>query len=211
MKVESLGDAAYVLRDLDRPAFEVAATFNRVGLPGLFEAVASYESVGLYVDPLLFDCSLIGSVVFDSSSSLSGRVHKIPVCYEMGPDTEEVCDRLNFSASSLVEFHQSQSYRCYAVGFCPGFAYLGYLPSEIAGLPRKATPRVRIEPGSVAITGRQTAVYPMVRPGGWWLIGKTPMTLVDVESDYFPIQAGDEVCFYGISALEYDARLGERL
>lgn len=210
MKVDPLGEAAYLVRDLTGPAYEWAGACNRASLPGLIEAVASYDTVGLYVDPERFDLHSLASV-HPVANGGTNRLHTIPVCYDMGEDLAEVCERLGLTPSQLIDLHSSSAYRCFAVGFCPGFAYLGYLPDALAGLPRKATPRVRIVPGSLAMTGGQTAVYPLVRPGGWWLIGRTPLTLVDVERDYFPIQAGDEVRFVPIDADEFHAREGECL
>jgi inhibitor of KinA len=211
MKIEPLGDAAYLLRELDRPAFEVAASLNDARVPGLREAVASYETVGLYVDPNIFDLDRLDLGSLPTASIAVAKSLRIPVCYELGDDIAEVGERLDLSREELIRHHSERTYRCFAVGFCPGFAYLGYLDDAISGLARKATPRVRVEPGSVAITGRQTAVYPLVRPGGWWIVGRTPLTLVDVADGYFPIEAGDEVTFYAITQGEFDRRRGERL
>ena len=210
MKIEPLGDAAYILRQIEGPVFARAAELNRAGIPGLIEAVASYETIGLYVDPSRFDPAALSSYRFSGEES-TGRQHTIPVCYEHGPDLREAAGLLGLSPEALIAAHLGQTYRCYAVGFCPGFPYLGYLDDAIAGLPRRATPRVRVDPGSVAITGRQTGIYPLPRPGGWWLIGRTPLTIVDPDAGYFPIEAGDEVRFVRIDAHEYDARQGERL
>ena len=96
-------------------------------------------------------------------------------------------------------------------GFCPGFPYLGYLPDELCGVPRLASPRVRVEPGSVGLTGRQTGLYPLARPGGWNLIGRTPLTVVDVAAGYFPIRPGDRVRFRPVARAEYNTLAGERL
>lgn len=206
MKIEPLGDRAYILRDLDREPYLVAAALNRELPPGLIEAVASYETVGLYIDPLRFD---IASFSLPDVTEIHGRQHLVPVCYELGPDLDQVADALGMSAAEVIEHHASTEYRCYALGFCPGFAYLGYLPEAISGLPRLPSPRLSVEPGCVAITGKQTAVYPLARPGGWWLIGKTPLTLVG--EGYFPIEAGDTVRFVPIDSAEYVKREGERL
>ncbi len=88
------------------------------------------------------------------------KVHLIPVCYELGEDIQEVADQLALTTKEVVQLHISEAYRCYAVGFCPGFPYLGYLPDRLSGISRRSAPRVRIAPGSVAITGRQTGIYP---------------------------------------------------
>src|SRR5947199_152200 len=82
-----------------------------------------------------------------------------------------------------------------AVGFVPGFPYLGYLPAELCGVGRLPSPRVRVEAGSVGLTGRQTGVYPLPRPGGWNLIGRTPLVVVDVAAGFFPLRVGDAVRF----------------
>ena len=87
----------------------------------------------------------------------------------------------------------------FAVGFLPGFPYAGYLPDALSGLGRRAAPRVRVPAGSVAIAGRQTGVYPSESPGGWHLIGRTPLRIVDVEGGHFPIRAGDRIRFRPIA------------
>jgi len=210
MKAEPLGDSALILRDLDRPAFEVADAIERARLPGVLEAVASYETVGVYYDPNVFMLSSLETVDFKIGKSTSA-FHTIPVCYEMGEDLEDVARRLSMAPDEVVRLHSSTDYRCYAVGFCPGFPYLGYLPEELSGVPRRQSPRVRITPGSVAITGLQTGVYPLERPGGWAILGRTPLCIVDVESAYFPIKPGDVVRFEAISPPEFDAMFGRRL
>src|SRR5205085_9461144 len=99
----------------------------------------------------------------------------------------------------------------YAIGFCPGFPYLGYLAPELCGVPRLPSPRPRVEPGSVGLTGRQTGLYPLVRPGGWNLIGRTPLELVHLADGYFPLHTGDRVRFRPITADEFDRLCGRRL
>ena len=193
------------------PAYELAEMLNAQPMQGLVEAVASYDTVGLYIEPFAFDIDQVTGQRVRSSAPRKPRLHTIPVCYSLGADIESVCESLSLSETELVELHSSLAYRCYAVGFCPGFGYLGYLPPGLSGVPRRPSPRTRVEPGSVAITGNQTAVYPLERPGGWALIGKTPLCLVDVEEGYFPITAGDEVRFHPIAVEEFEARKGERL
>jgi len=99
----------------------------------------------------------------------------------------------------------------YAVGFVPGFPYLGYLPAELCGVGRLPTPRLRVEPGSVGLTGRQTGLYPLARPGGWNLIGRTPLIVVDVADGFFPLRVGDAVRFERIDETRYRELEGERL
>src|SRR4029077_12105528 len=94
-----------------------------------------------------------------------------------------------------ILLHTSIEYTVYAIGFVPGFPYLGYLPEKLCGVPRLASPRLKVEPGSIGLTGRQTGIYPLPRPGGWNLIGRTPLTIVDVADSYFPLRVGDVVRF----------------
>src|SRR5207244_10203223 len=93
----------------------------------------------------------------------------------------------------VIRLHTATPYTVYAIGFVPGFPYLGYLPPELCGVGRLPSPRVRVEPGSVGLTGRQTGIYPLARPGGWNLIGRTPLTVVDVADGFFPLRVGDAV------------------
>src|SRR5205807_4427751 len=99
----------------------------------------------------------------------------------------------------------------YAIGFCPGFPYLGYLPASLSDVPRLPVPRLRVEAGSVGLTGRQTGIYTEARPGGWNLIGRTPLQLVDVADGYFPLRTGDRVRFTRIDEAEFRRLLGQRL
>ena len=210
MKTEPLGDSALILRELEVPAYQLAEAIEGAKLSGVFEAVASYETVGVYFDPDRFHPSSLNSIKPNASKS-QGKLHEIPVCYELGEDLEDVANTLGLSTQVIVDLHTSQPYRCFAVGFCPGFPYLGYLPEPLQGIPRRPSPRVRIVPGSVAVTGKQTGIYPLERPGGWAILGRTPLCLVDVEDAYFPIKAGDEVRFVSIGLNEFDALKGTRL
>jgi len=135
------------------------------------------------------------------------RVVEIPVCYggEFGPDLDEVAAAHNLPVSRVIELHLSRSYRAYFLGFAPGFAYLGDLAAEIA-TPRLATPRKKVAAGSVGIAGTQTAVYPFATPGGWRLIGRTPLELFCKERQPMGLIAvGDEVRFRAITRKEFAA------
>lgn len=208
MRIEPLGDAAFILRDLSVPAFVAAAWLDEQGIPGLIEAVASYDTVGIFVEPGFQWDDL---VIPDDLQHPEPRLHRIPVCYRLGDDLAEASDALGLDPDEIADLHTSVEYACHAVGFCPGFGYLGNLPDRLAGLPRRDSPRTRVEPGSVAITGIQTAVYPLARPGGWNLIGRSPLTLVEVAEGYFPLRAGHQVRFVAISEAEFESRRGERL
>lgn len=216
VRVQRLGDAAFILSEFgDVPAYRLAAAIESARVPGVAEAVPAYDTVGVYGEPFAIDegelASLAESLVSGLPPTPPPVEHEIPVWYGDGPDLPEVAVRLKMPPAAVVRTHLETVYTCHAVGFCPGFAYLGYLPEPIGGLPRLDRPRPKVEPGSVGIVGRQTGVYPLLRPGGWWLIGRTPLTLVDVEQDYFPIAPGDRVRFVEIDRDQYVRRLGERL
>lgn len=214
MHVEPLGESAWIFRNLPVSPARACSVLNSRSDLGIIEAVASYETVGIYVDPLLsvnpqIFIRLLQEVEEEADTDI--RHHQVPVCYSLGEDLEEVAENLGIAPEEVVQLHCGTDYTCFAVGFCPGFPYLGYLPEKLAGIPRKDHPRNRVEPGSVAITGRQTGIYPMPRPGGWSILGHTPLTLVDVEERYFPIRSGDIIRFLPISLEDYRALKGERL
>jgi inhibitor of KinA len=134
---------------------------------------------------------------------------EIPVCYggEFGPDLVGVAEMHGRTLEDVVGMHCSQIYRAYFLGFAPGFAYLGDLPEQIA-MGRLETPRRRVAAGSVAIAGMQTAVYPFETPGGWRLIGRTPLKMFRTDREPMGlISVGDEVRFFPITAAEFDKRV----
>lgn len=213
MKVEPLGEGALLLRELKGPAATMAAAISDWNLPGLIEAVASYDTFGVFFDPLMADRdALIENLrSFEVQTGAPGVNHRIPVCYALGDDLDEVANRLGQSPDSVIEAHSQTQYTCFAIGFRPGFPYLGYLPEVLRGIPRRDAPRAKVAKGAVAITGQQTGIYPQESPGGWAILGYTPLTIADLADAYFPIEAGDTVEFYAISEIEFKARLGERL
>jgi KipI family sensor histidine kinase inhibitor len=135
------------------------------------------------------------------------RLVEIPVCYggEFGPDLAEVCAIHGLAPAQAIEMHASTEYLVYFLGFVPGFAYLGELPEALV-TPRLAAPRRRVPAGSVGIAGNQTAVYPFATPGGWRLIGRTPVAMFRAEREGFSLLAiGDRVRFAPISAERFGA------
>jgi inhibitor of KinA len=135
----------------------------------------------------------------------TARLVEVPVCYggEFGPDLEEVAAQRGLQAEKVVELHIARTYHAYFLGFAPGFAYLGDLAEEIA-LPRLETPRKEVAAGSVGIAGRQTAVYPFATPGGWRLIGRTPLEMFRKDREPMGLIAiGDQVKFRPITRAEF--------
>jgi KipI family sensor histidine kinase inhibitor len=141
----------------------------------------------------------------------AGELVTLPVYYstESGPDLEIIADNGKLSVEEVIEIHQQREYRVYAIGFAPGFAYLGEVDERIAA-PRLATPRQKVPRGAVAIADRQTAVYPAVSPGGWNLIGLCPTRMFDPERDpSMPVKAGDRVRFEAIDRADFLGLGGE--
>jgi inhibitor of KinA len=138
-------------------------------------------------------------------SAAPSKTMEIPVCYggEFGPDLGEAAALLSLPPERVIELHAATLYRAYFLGFAPGFAYLGDLPSQLE-LPRLSAPRKKVPAGSVAIAGKQTGVYPFATPGGWRLIGRTPLTIFRADREPMGlITLGDHVRFRSVSKEEF--------
>ncbi|HEY6826384.1 MAG TPA: 5-oxoprolinase subunit PxpB [Gemmatimonadaceae bacterium] len=134
------------------------------------------------------------------------RTVEIPVCYggELGPDLDDVARLHGLTPEDVIRLHTGAEYLVYMIGFMPGFAYLGGLPERIA-TPRRKTPRTAVPAGTVGIGGRQTGVYPLVSPGGWNLIGRTPVKIFDfAREEPTLVSTGDRVRFRAIARAEFD-------
>jgi inhibitor of KinA len=141
---------------------------------------------------------------------VAGRAIEIPVCYGgiYGEDLQAIAHSRGLSADEVIALHCGATYHVHMLGFVPGFAYLGGLDARLA-TPRRDTPRPRVPAGSVAIAGEQTAVYPLETPGGWQIIGRTPLQLFTPEATPPSLlNAGDSVRFVPISAQEFEAQSG---
>ena len=139
------------------------------------------------------------------SPAAKPRLVEVPVCYggEFGPDLEDVAEQRGLTAEKVVELHIARTYHAYFLGFAPGFAYLGDVAEEIA-TPRLETPRKEVAAGSVGIAGRQTAIYPFATPGGWRLIGRTPLEIFRKDREPMGLIAiGDQVKFQPITRAEF--------
>jgi KipI family sensor histidine kinase inhibitor len=184
----------------------------------LLDATPSYASLLLCYNPLLTDHFAVRQRIRQALAAESqhnkhtGQLVELPVYYseESGPDLTRVAKLHQLSIEQVIELHQQQSYRVYAIGFAPGFAYLGELPQQLA-TPRLDSPRAKVPKGAVAIADRQTAVYPAVSPGGWNLIGLCPVNMFDPsKSPTMPVAVGDEVRFKAIDKAEF-LKLGGQL
>ncbi|GAB7387937.1 5-oxoprolinase subunit B [Bacillaceae bacterium] len=219
-------------RDTHRRVKTLADFLEKHPFPGLVEYVPAFTTVAVFYDPIEVrrrwkeigeaGCSLenprspyeiVRSVLQRILSGLeetkgdTPRTIEIPVCYggDFGPDLEFVAAHNHLRPEEVIEIHAGGEYLVHMIGFMPGFPYLGGLSERISA-PRRPTPRLSIPAGSVGIAGRQTGVYPMESPGGWQLIGRTPLPLFRPdENPPSLLQTGDIVRFKPISREEYEA------
>jgi KipI family sensor histidine kinase inhibitor len=182
----------------------------REKLHGVVETVPAYASLLVVFDPLqaapaALKRQIAGLCDFEEDGPAEDRtVVEIPVVYggEAGPDLETVAAYHSLSVEDVIGLHAGTAYRVYMIGFTPGFPYMGELP-EALDTPRRDTPRTHIPKGSVAIAQRQTGIYPVVSPGGWQIIGRTPLELFDSRMENPSLLGmGDEVRFVPITEEE---------
>ena len=179
--------------------------------------VPSYASLLVIYDMLATDHLEVRSIIrkvvdqLGEATSGEGNLVTLPAYYgtDAGPDLEALAQRADLSVEEVIKLHSEMEYRVYAIGFAPGFAYLGELDERIAA-PRLSTPRLKVPRGAIAIADRQTAVYPAVSPGGWNLIGLCPTRMFDPQAEpTMPVQVGDRIKFNPISREEFFALGGE--
>lgn len=172
-------------------------------IPAIIETIPAYCTVLVHYDPLTTTYNQIKNSIEEKISQLDESTHRpsrrleIPVLYggASGPDLEPAAATLALSPSELIRLHSEREYTVYMMGFTPGFPYMGIL-NEKLNMPRLATPRTRVPAGSVAIAGAQTGIYPVASPGGWHIIGYTPLKLFDPLSENpFLFAPGDVVKF----------------
>lgn len=196
-----------------------AAQALRAGLAQqLVELVPSYTSLLLQYDVLHADYAAMRQAVLAILAQLpeqlpqdEGQLIEIPVYYsaETGPDLLPLAQRTGLSVEEVIALHTATTYRVYAIGFAPGFAYLGQVDERLAS-PRLATPRLQVPAGSVGIAERQTAIYPLNSPGGWNLLGRTPLRMFDAGREPASLlAAGQRVRFQAISQAEFVALGGQ--
>ena len=218
-RIVSAGDSAIVVEFENRidpavnaRAIAVADAIQAAGLPGVRDVVPTFRSVAIYFDPLHTDGDALMARVETEAASSSQEADaarnpiRIPVCYggDLGPDLGAVAEFSQLDEATVVALHSGRSYRVFMLGFVPGFAYLGSVDDRIA-MPRRATPRVRVPPGSVGIAGVQTGIYPLETPGGWQLVGRTPLKPFDPDrAEPFLLKAGDAVEFYAIDRQQFN-------
>jgi inhibitor of KinA len=225
MRIEPLGDSALLVRVVEEfhpeksldAVLRATHQLEAAAIPGVIELAPAYSTVAVFYDP----ARIISFEEFKTQiehalhTSLEPARHRagavpaieVPVCYEneFAPDLGDVAQHAGLSEEEVVRRHSSARYRVSCVGFTPGFPYLTGLSAELA-TPRRATPRTEIPAGSVAIGGAQTGIYPSKSPGGWNVIGRTPLRLFDHRSEPPAMfQAGDRITLRQISREEFDS------
>ncbi len=220
LKIRPFGDRGVLLEweneidpNINQQVSEFGEALEKAQIPGLLELVLSYQSITIIFDPLLTTYHEIKQAAEKlkpeserAETALNTRVHRIPVCYEQGYslDMKEVLDQTGLQENELIKIHTSSNYKVYMTGFTPGFAYLGELPENLE-VKRKPSPRTHVPAGSIAIAGKQTGVYSLSSPGGWQIIGRTPLSLARLnDPDPFKIHAGDIVRFFSISKEDFE-------
>jgi KipI family sensor histidine kinase inhibitor len=213
-ELSALGDRAWLARfGSDRDAEAWAEAVRRRQWPGVSDVVAAYRSAAVFADRAADDLegieAYLRSEPVPEGSETVGRLVRVPVLYD-GEDLAEVADRVGLGVREVIDRHAGVEYTVRAIGFLPGFPYLGDLPEPLSGLPRRAPPRTRVPAGSVAIAGTQTGIYPGESPGGWHLIGRTPAVIADLERGCFALSTGDRVRFEPISPDRFEQLRGLR-
>lgn len=195
---------------------EVVCALNalrKADIIGVVELVPTYTSICIHYDPAMLSYETLQRTIGQMKINLSednqeapGRIVEIPVCYggEYGPDLSFVAQHNGLTPEKVIKRHSEGEYLVYMLGFLPGFAYMGGMDASIA-CPRLESPRTKIPAGSVGIAGTQTGIYPLSSPGGWQLIGRTPLKMFAIHGDQtqFALSAGDRVRFVPITEETY--------
>lgn len=197
--------------EVNRKVRALAMALGAQRVKGLLEVVPTYRSLLLIYDPLITAPDFLLEAVRSLEARLleikipPPRTVEIPVCYggEFGPDMEFVASYHGLTVEEVIRIHSAPDYQIYMMGFTPGFPFLGGLP-EVLATPRLETPRLMVPAGSVAIAANQTGIYPIASPGGWRIIGRTPLRLFLPElEEPFLYRTGDRIRFRPISREEF--------
>lgn len=214
------GDTAIIVelgagidRSVNQAIMALNAQIVAAGLHGVVETVPTFRSVLVSYDPLVTAGDTLRTAIEEllnapaSDSADSRRRWRMPVCYDgedFAPDLDEVADRTGLDREDVISRHLSADYHVYMLGTYPGYGFMGDVDPALS-LPRRTNPRLRVPAGSVAITGQLTGIYPLDAPGGWNLIGRSPVKLFDAQSNPPALlRPGDQVRLYRIERPEFE-------
>ena len=206
-----LGDE--VDRELNARVLALEYLLQQRRVPGVGETVPSYRALLVYYDPLVIDYDTLSATLRELSARARpdvlppARTVELPCCYEgeMGFELAAAAEKLELPPDELVRLHAGAEYYVYFVGFTPGLPYMTGMPGRLT-IPRLQNPRTKTPPGSVAIGGVQCCIYSIESPGGFWVLGRTPVRLYDPgAADPILLRAGDHVRFRAVGRAEYDA------
>jgi KipI family sensor histidine kinase inhibitor len=226
MKFLYAGDSSIVVefgneisKDINKNLRNLTDILDNFNYDFIKEIVPTYRSIIIHYDSLKISFKELKNKIIEAGNTKNNSIEKepniveIPVLYggEVGPDLEEVAKHNNLSVEEVIKIHSSEEYLIYMLGFTPGFPYLGGMDEKIA-TPRLEKPRLKIQAGSVGIAGSQTGIYPMESPGGWQLIGRTPLDIFDPQSENpFLLNAGDYIRFIPITQGEYNSIINNKM
>lgn len=217
--IQPLADMGILIRFESESACQTfSSTIKKTGYSWVLDVVPAYKAVALYHNPafislpsLTKEIKIVLESLEKTTPSEKFKMVEVPCCYDLGEDLDIVAELKGLTTKEVIRLHTETEYCVYAIGFSPGFPYMGYLPKKLEGVPRLATPRLKVPAGSVGLTGIQTGIYPEQKPGGWHLIGQTPIILVDILTQYFAFDVGDKVRFSSISKSVFKKLVGSKL
>jgi len=204
-----LGDE--ISPEVNRRVMELSVILMENPIEGVIETVPAYCSLLIIYDPLKLNLAMIKSRMEDLQKKIKEieipepKTLEVPVIYggDYGPDMKSVAHYHNMGVEEVIRLHSATTYQVYMIGFMPGFPYMGELPEGL-DTPRRETPRTVIPQGSVAIAQRQTGIYPVESPGGWQILGRTPLKLFNpLHSPPALLEMGDLVKFVSIGEKEF--------
>ncbi|WP_339210639.1 5-oxoprolinase subunit PxpB [Aeribacillus sp. FSL K6-8210] len=217
--IQPLGDTGIIIQfgtEISEAIYQQIRQYvyrlEQIRIEGIVEWVPAYTTLAVFYRPNIISYDELSQKLLKIGEKIESMpvpdpiVIEIPTLYgkEAGPDIQFVAETNGLSEEEVVKIHSSSDYLIYMIGFVPGFPYLGGMDKRIAA-PRKKTPRSRIPAGSIGIAGEQTGIYPLETPGGWQIIGRTPVKLYDPQKqDPILLKAGDYIRFVPITEREYE-------
>ncbi|OHX66987.1 5-oxoprolinase subunit PxpB [Flammeovirga pacifica] len=215
MEIKKFGETALIIQfenvisvDVHQKVKSYYYYLSNISIHGILSVIPAYTSITIQFDDTIIDYSELKFIVSDINIQHPNnlpiqRIVEIPVCYDasLGLDLADVENQLKLSVDEIIKLHSSNLYTVHMIGFSPGFMYLGGLSPQLY-IPRKSTPRLKIPAGAVGLADQQTGIYPQATPGGWQIIGQTPISMFDVNQPP-KVKMGDKVKFEPIDLSTY--------